>query len=164
MQPDLSSVSPGMQVQQRCSEQSTGFQGGLGFNTKLLVSVFSVSIRTVCHLIYCSKQFKSHDKLIPHFDVLAAWLLLRLIRRTYTLLLYKNWRIVFSTVLACKCKAASLPYTSGLACGDTESACVFRALRCCLHTPGMMRKKNNTLNAPYFVITSTDPSNKKYAL
>ena len=93
-------------------------------------------------VVYCSKQFKSHDKLIPHFDVLAAWLLLRLIRRTYTLLLDKNWRMVFSTVLACTCKAASLPYTSGLACGDTDSACIFRALRCCLHTPGMTRKKH----------------------
>ena len=41
-----------MQVQQHCSKHSTGFQWRLGFSTKLLVSVFSVSIRTVCHLIF----------------------------------------------------------------------------------------------------------------
>ena len=52
MQPDLSSVSPGMQVHQDCWEHSTGFQWRLGVNTKLLVSVFNVYIRTVCHLIF----------------------------------------------------------------------------------------------------------------
>ena len=52
MQPNFHSESPGMQVQQHCSEHSTGFQWRLGFNTKLLVSVFSVSIRTVCHHIF----------------------------------------------------------------------------------------------------------------
>ena len=54
MQPDLSSISRGMQVQHHCSEHSTGFQWrlGVGFNTKLLVSVFSVSIRTVYHHIF----------------------------------------------------------------------------------------------------------------
>ena len=41
-----------MQVQQHCSEHFTGFQWRLGFNTKLLVSIFSVSIRTVCHRIF----------------------------------------------------------------------------------------------------------------
>ena len=41
-----------LQVQQHCSEHSTGFQWRLGFSTKLLVSVFSVSIRTVCHLLF----------------------------------------------------------------------------------------------------------------
>ena len=40
-----------MQVQQHCSEHSTGFQWRLGSNKKkLLVSVFRVSIRTICHL------------------------------------------------------------------------------------------------------------------
>ena len=48
MQPDLS-VRPGMQVQQHCSEYFTWFQWRLGFNTKLLVSVFSVSIGTARH-------------------------------------------------------------------------------------------------------------------
>ena len=51
MQPDLSSISPGMRVQHHCSEHYTGFQWKLGSNTKLLVSVFNVSIRTVCHHI-----------------------------------------------------------------------------------------------------------------
>ena len=41
-----------MQVQQHCWEHSTGFQWRLGFSTKLLVSVFNVSIRTVCHLTF----------------------------------------------------------------------------------------------------------------
>ena len=52
VQPNLSSVSPGMQVQQHCWEHSTGFQWRLALSTKLLVSVFNVSIRTVCHLIF----------------------------------------------------------------------------------------------------------------
>ena len=52
MQSDLSSIHQGFQVQQHCSEHSTGFQWSLEFYTKLLVSVFSVSIKTVCHHIF----------------------------------------------------------------------------------------------------------------
>ena len=52
MQPDMPSINPGMQVQQHCSQHSSGFQWRLGFSTKLLVSVLSVSIRTVCHHIF----------------------------------------------------------------------------------------------------------------
>ena len=43
MQPNLSSIGPGMQEQQHCLEHSTGFQWRLGFSTNYL-SLFSVDL------------------------------------------------------------------------------------------------------------------------
>ena len=52
------SVNPVMQARQLCSQHPTDYQRRLGFNTKLLVSVSSVCIRTVCHHIFLT--FCSH--------------------------------------------------------------------------------------------------------
>ena len=52
MLPALSSVSPCMRVQHQCLKHSIGFQWKPGSNAKLLACVFSVSVTTLCHLIF----------------------------------------------------------------------------------------------------------------
>ena len=52
MQPDLSSISLGIEGQHHCSEHFTAFQWRLRSNTKLLAFVFSVSLIILCLLIF----------------------------------------------------------------------------------------------------------------
>ena len=53
VQPDLSSVSPGIQVQQHCSEHSTGFQWTGSDSIENCLSLFSVYLsEQLCHHIF----------------------------------------------------------------------------------------------------------------
>ena len=119
--------SPGMQVQQHCSEQSTGFQWRLRFSTKLLVSfqciyqnsmppyILTFFIHTVplggCALLtplcwqFLASLLRPLGKDLSVFGPTVWNSLPPSPRKTVSQLLKRNLRLTFSnsSVLKCKC-------------------------------------------------------------